>query len=150
MPESNDSLSKILSRANPVAASKNGDTPPADDGDALTLADMNGKTMRPANKNLTRLHVVDRQGKVRSFQYAHLDVESRFDGDTFILLFAGTKHYQVTVTGHGKRFWAAYDYCTLHRWPYLREAAGSMPEANEGDAVFTKIEIKDVTPRDHE
>ncbi len=148
MPESKDSLDEILQRVGgQKKPSKNGDSAPSDDTDAITFADMNGTAMRPANKNLTRLHIVTKDGKVRSFQYHYLDVESRFDGDTFTLLFVGSKHWQVTVKGRGKRFWAVYDYITLHRWPYLREETGSMPGAAEGEAVFTSIDIKDVTPQ---
>ena len=103
--------------------------------------------MPPANRNLTRIHIVDKAGRVRSFQYNHLDVESTCEGGTFTLTFAGTKHWRVTVKGHGKMFWAVYDYITLHRWPCLREASGSMPGANaDAEAVFTEIKIVDVTP----
>lgn len=40
---------------------------------------------------------------------------------------------------------------TLHRWPYLREATGSMPGAGAGDeTVLAEIKFTDVTPRDRE
>jgi hypothetical protein len=52
------------------------------------------------------------------------------------------------VKGRGKRFWSLYDYITMHRWSYLRVERDSMPSASEGDAVFTEIEITDITPRD--
>ena len=43
--------------------------------------------MRPANKPLTRMHVIKKDGSVRTFYYHFLDVESVFDGGTFTLFF---------------------------------------------------------------
>jgi hypothetical protein len=151
---SDDPLSTILKRQapGPPSLAPSAALPPdGPEPDALTIAQMDGDYagMRPATRNLTRLHVVLKDGKVRSFQYHFLDVESTFDGGAFILLFAGTKHWQITVKGHGPKFWAIYDSCTLHRWPYLREATMSMPGA-DGETVLTEIKIQDVTPRERE
>jgi hypothetical protein len=124
-----------------------------DEAESLTIAQMDGKysTMRPANKSLTRMHVVTRDGKVQSFQFHFLDVRSTFNGKEFVLHFVGTKHFQVTVKGYGPKFWAIYDYCTTHRWPYLREATGSMPgRGGDEETVLIEIEVKDVTPRERE
>ena len=86
MPESKDSLSRILSQTTPPK-------PPVEEAeqDALSIAEMDGRysSMRPANKNLTRLHVILRDGKVRSYQFAYLDAESTFDGNSFVVTFAG-------------------------------------------------------------
>lgn len=102
-----------------------------------------------ANKNLTRIHVILKDGKVRSFQYAFLDALSTYEGGAFTLMLAGVKHWQVTVQGHGKDFWRVYDLCTLHRLPYLREASGSMAGlAEKGETALASIDIKDVTPKD--
>jgi hypothetical protein len=143
-----NALSKILNGTATFPAPAEEDEP-----ESLTVAQMDGKysTMRPANKILTRLHVVDKSGKVRTFQFHFLDVESTFDGKSFTLLFVGTKHFQITVKGHGPKFWAIYDYCTTHRWAYLWEATGSMPAATgDGETVLTSIEIRDVTPRERD
>lgn len=140
-----DSLEKMLKRTGLP-----NDEPEAEDSEELTIAQMDGRysTLRPANKNLTRLHVILKDGKVRSYQYHFLDALSTFDGNTFTLVFAGVKHWQLTVKGHGPSLWRLYDLCTLHRLPYLREAAGSMPGiAGEGETVLTEIKIQDVTPR---
>jgi hypothetical protein len=48
------------------------------------------------------------------------------------------------VKGRGKGFWKAYDYVTLFRWPYIREAVRDFDK--EG-TVFTEIKITDVTPK---
>jgi hypothetical protein len=76
--------------------------------ESLSISQMDGiyASMPPANKNLTRLHVVKKDGKVHSYQYHFLDAESSFDGGTFTLLFAGVKHWQVEVRGHGPKFWS--------------------------------------------
>jgi hypothetical protein len=120
--------------------------PLAEEDEGMTIGQMDGRysTLRPANKPLTRLHVIDRSGRVRTFQYSHLDAESSFDGDTFTLVFAGTRRWRVAVSGHGKLFWAVYDYCTLHRWPYLREATRDFGDPTE--TVFTRIEITESAP----
>jgi hypothetical protein len=144
-----DNLSQLLSRKAQQAAQLPVTewVAPADE---ITIAGMNGQysNMKPADRNLTRIHFMDKTGRVRTFQYAYLDSESTFEGGTFTLIFTGVKHWLITVKGHGKSFWAIYDSITLHRWTYLREGSGSMPEANgEGETVFTKIEFKDITPK---
>ena len=67
------------------------------------------------------------------------------------MVFAGTKHWQVMVKGHGPKFSAILDYISLHRWTHLREATGSMPRAGgDGETVLTEIKIVDVTPKERE
>lgn len=124
--------------------------PPEGDSETLTLADLSSSAaLRPANRQLTRLHVLKADGKVHSFIYNHLDSNTVFDGDHFTLLFVGAKHWEVKVKGHGPKLWTIYDYITLFRWPFLREETGSMPGAGKGDdeTVFVEITIKDVTPK---
>ena len=151
MNDRKDSLDGLLSRMNGRPAPPGNDAPPPEpDGEELSLASMDGRysTLRPANKNLTRIHVILKDGKVRSFQFAFLDALSTYEGGAFTLLFAGVKHWAVTVKGHGRDFWRVYDLCTLHRLPYLREAAGSMAGlADKGETVLAEIKIQDVTPR---
>jgi hypothetical protein len=92
------------------------------EAEELAIDEKDGKdaSVRAANKNLTRLHIIDTAGKVRTFQYHFLDVDSTFDGGTFTLVFVGErKHWEVVVRGYGPKFWSVYDYITLHRLPYL-------------------------------
>ena len=141
MADEGDSLTKFFSRA---ALATDEAEPPETGHDGLALADLHAAAApRPAFRNLTRLHLVLRGGTVHTFQYAWLDAESTFDGRSFVLHFGGSRPQRVTVRGHGPRFWAAYDYVTLHRWPYLREATGSLPGAAGGDLVITGIAIED-------
>lgn len=141
-----DSLNRLLNKATPDAPAAYA-TEIVEESDAITIAEMNGK-LRPANKTLTRIHFVLKDGRVRSYQYAYLDSETTFDGNSFTLLFAGVKHHKITVTGHGPEFWRAYDLISLHRLPYLREATRGF--ADKSETVFTEIKIVDVTPRDNE
>jgi hypothetical protein len=161
MPDTNDdnpTLKRILSESVPKRPSSASPSPPPatvpdDDDDAITFAQMNGKysTLRPENKTIPRLHVVDKTGKVRSFQYVHLDSDSNFDGGEFSVVFAGTKHWKLTVKGHGKMFWRVYDYISLHRWPYIREEARDFGNGkDDGETVFTSIEFTDVTPKERD
>ena len=122
--------------------------PPAEEADGLTIAQMDGRysSLRPENKKLTRLHVIDRSGHVRTFQYAHLDAESTFDGNTFTLVFAGTRRWRVTVTGHGPLFWAAYGL--LHPAPLAVPSPRGDPRGlrQPGRTVFTRIVITAGSP----
>jgi hypothetical protein len=153
MNQSRDSLKDLLHGAKPKPKAE--DLPPEqeEESEELSIPQMNGKysTLRPANKTLTRVHVILKDGKVRSYQYVFLDALSTYDGNSFTLLFAGVKHWSVTVKGHGPNLWRVYDLCTLHRLPYLREASGSMPGlGDDGETVLTEIKIADVTPRGEE
>ena len=148
MQESNDNLSFLKQMATRQQLSES--TPASEESDAIAIAEMSGThAMRPAHRNLTRIHIVDKAGKVRTFQYNHLDAMSSYEGGGFVLTFAGTKHWQVTVKGSGAKLWSIYDSITLHRCPYLREASGSLPGA-DGETVLTSIEFKDITPRSEE
>ncbi len=52
------------------------------DTDELTIAQMYGRysSMPPAANNMTRVHVILKDGKVWSYQYAFLDALSTFEG----------------------------------------------------------------------
>jgi hypothetical protein len=113
--------------------------------EVLTLAQMDGsaETMRPADKEIARLHVILKDGSVRTFINDHLDVEHRFESGKFSLVFAGTKHWRIDV--EGRNLWQVFDYLTLRRWPYLREATRDF--AGDGETIITRIAIHDVTPQ---
>ena len=147
MNDRKDSLDGLLSKMGAKPAAKEEPTLEAD-GEELSIGQM-GMLIRPANKNLTRIHVVRKDGTVESFQYHYSDVKGMFKGSEFIIIFAGTKHWQLTVRGGGPEFWRAYDLITLHRLPYLREATENEAKfAEKKMTVFSSIEIKDVTPKD--
>ena len=124
--------------------------PPADpDGDeeSLDLGALSAETFpRPANKTLPRIHLMKADGSVVTMMYCELASHAAFKGGEFTLLFAGAKHWAVTVKGSGPKFWAVYDYITLARWPFVVEAARGF--GADGDTVFTELKITDVTPRE--
>ena len=125
-----------------------------DSDDVLAIQQMDGDYAKkmPANKTLTRIHVVLRDGTVETFQYHFLDVKSSFKGSEFEVIFAGTKHWKLTVKGHGKKFWWVYDMITLHRLPYLKEATDNEAKFSDKEqTMLTQIRITDVTPKpDHD
>lgn len=63
------------------------------------------------------------------------------------ILFAGVKHWEVTVNGSGPNFWKVFDYITLGRWPFIVEATRGF-KFSDADTVFDQILIKDVTPKE--
>lgn len=145
MPDTPDSLDRILRGARPKGQSDTVDLSLADDHDLLGMADMTGShTVRAASGKLTRLHVVLKDGTVQSFQYNFLDARSTFEGGAFKLLFAGVKRWEITVRGHGPDFWRVYDCCSLHRCPYLREAVRDFG-GDAADTVLMSITVSDVT-----
>jgi hypothetical protein len=150
-------LGEILHKTTPSKGSQGNGTPekPAGqqttsadaDPDELTIGQMDGKysTMRPGNKELARMHVILKDGSVQTFQFAHLDAKSVFNGQKFVLQFIGAKHWAVEI--EGRNIWRMYDYCTLKRWPYIREATRDFGQDEE--TVTTKVTITDITPRDN-
>ena len=143
MADSNGSL-EFLKRASlgPSPA------PPEEaDPETLSISQMDGKysTMRPANKNLTRLHVIHRDGSVESLQYHHIDAKSEFNGGSFTFLFSGAKLWELTV--EGRNLWRLYDYISLCRWPYIRVATRDFDEQGE---VVTAVRIKEIVIREGE
>ena len=147
--KSKDSLDGLLSRMNGKPAADR-EPPPEADGEELSIGQM-GAGVRPANKNLTRIHVVRKNGDVESYQYHYSDVKGVFKGSEFTVIFAGTKHWSLTVRGSGPDLWRAYDLITLHRLPYLREATDNEAKfAGKGETVFTSVEVRDVTPKGEE
>lgn len=121
--------------------------PAADDPETVSLAEMDGKyaRLRPDNQGVTRLHVVDRRGNVRSFQYVHLDSDGEFghdeNGQFFVVRFTwGTGSQRMEVTVRGRNLWRMYDYIQLHRWPYLRVADRDF--AGDKEPVVTSIDMQ--------
>ena len=143
MRDEKDSLKDITLR---MAKPKPEDEPPEqEDSDALTISQMNGhySTMRPANKILTRRHVIHKDGKVETLQFHHLDAKSVYDRESFTFLFSGAKLWELTV--EGRNLWRIYDYISLSRWPYIRVTARDFDEKGE---VVTAARIKEIVIRE--
>jgi hypothetical protein len=120
------------------------------DPEAVGIAELKQLPRRPENKPIARLHVVEENGDVRSFQYFHLDSGSKFVGNGFTLVFVGAKHYEVKVEGYGPKLWSIYDYCCLHRWRLLVAVHRGIAPEDKDATVLTKIKVTDITPRERE
>ncbi len=96
---------------------------------------------RAANKPLVSVHFIRPDGSIRSFQYRHLDSDSRFDHERITLRFLG---YQPTVVViEGQHLWRLYDYLHQDRTPWIMEAARNFPE--KGEPFVSKLTFIDVT-----
>ena len=92
MPDDNPHLRTVL-RAG-AADSNNGD----DDGGLPSLREGEYQAFaRPSNKPIHAIHFVDTKGEVRSFQYVHLDSDSRFAAEQITLRFLGMEPTLVTI-----------------------------------------------------
>lgn len=122
------------------------DPKPGEDDEALALDTMSMEALPlPSNKPLPRLHVMKNDGTVLTMMYHQLDSRgTRFNGGEFSLVFGDV---QVTVKGSGPKFWKAYDYITLCRWPYIVESARGH-KGDAGDTVFDQITVDDAPPRE--
>lgn len=132
-----------------------GSTGPAErDSEGISLADMDGRysTLRPTNHNIPRLHVVERSGTVHTYQYVHLQSDSSFaateNGQVFTLEFALTDQRLARITVEGRNLWRVFDYCTLHRWPYLKAADRDIAQGKE--PVITDIRIEEMVQEEDE
>ncbi len=116
----------------------------ASDPECLSLSQMDGQysKLRPSNKMLECLHVVDIKGEVVTLNYAFLDVRADFKPGEFTVIFAGTKHFRVTVTGNN--LWRIFNYVCSRRWAYLRVEPRRFEDKEE---AITSIDIQDITPK---
>jgi len=146
MQESRDSLTALLHGAK--VKPKPQEQPPEQDAESeeMTIASMDGKyaTMRPANKALTRIHIVHSDGKVETLYFHHIDAKSEYNGGSFTFLFSGAKLWELTV--EGRNLWRLYDYISLSRWPYIRVAHRDF--GGKDEEVFTAARIKDIVIRE--
>lgn len=140
MPEK-DSLKNILAGGKP----KPDEVETTADDEFLSLADMAGNPLRPANRTLTRLHVIHRDGTVETLFYHHIDAKAEYRGNSFTFLFSGARLWELTV--EGRNLWRMFDYISLSRWPFIRVATRDFDQDGE---VVTAVRIKDVTPRGEE
>jgi hypothetical protein len=101
---------------------------------------------RPANKHLVSIHFITPDGRVRSFQYRHLDSDTRFEHQQITLRFLGFR--ATTVVIEGQHLWQLYDYIHQDRIPFVREAARNFSE--EGKPFVSKIRFIDTAERDRQ
>lgn len=95
---------------------------------------------RPANKPLFSLHFVTPGGDVRSFQYAHLDSDSRYSGGAMRIRFVGAASLglpPIQILIEGRNLWTLYSYIHQHRTPWVLTAARDF--VANGEPIVTGV-----------
>lgn len=90
---------------------------------------------RPSNKPLYSLHFITPDGNVRSFQYVHLDSDSRYCAGKIVLRFMGTEPVNVVV--EGQNVWRLYDYIHQHRIAWIMQSSREF--AAKGTTVISRL-----------
>ena len=93
---------------------------------------------RPANKPVHSIHFISAKGTIRSFQYVHLDSDSRYSGGKIELRFMGLEPVKVVI--HGRNLWRLYDILHQHRTAWIVETVRDFQV--DGQAIVTKIEFE--------
>ncbi len=75
---------------------------------------------RPANKPIHSIHFINTKGEIRSFQYVHLDSDSRYFPEKIVLRFLGAEPVGITI--RGRNLWRLYDYIHQHRTAWVAES----------------------------
>jgi hypothetical protein len=103
-----------------------------------------------ANKPVYTLHCLKGAEGIFSFAYVQLDSHSTFKagehGQVITLKFAGSKIWEVTITGTNLR--ELYDGIHRHVIPWVRQSDRGFQAGADGDSLIMGIAIKDVTPRE--
>lgn len=104
---------------------------------------------RPANKAVYTLHCLLGKEGVLSFQFVQLDSHSEFrageHGQIIKLRFAGTKIWEVTITG--LNLWRLYDLLGQHRMAWIRKSDRGFAAEKDGEPLIFGIDIKEI-PRE--
>lgn len=95
----------------------------------------------PANKPQVSLHFITPDGRVRTFQYRHLDSDTSFEPEKITLRFLGFRPIMVVI--EGQHLWQLYDniHRDLCRW--VRQAPREFAE--EGQPIVRKFTFVDLT-----
>jgi len=102
---------------------------------------------RPSNKPLFSLHFVTPAGDVRSFQYHHLDSDSRYSGGAMRIRFVGSLSLglpAVQVLIEGRNLWALYNYLHQHRMPWILTASRDF--VAEKETIVTSVTFTELRP----
>lgn len=84
---------------------------------------------RASHKPLVSLHFITPDGCIRSFQYRHLDSDSRFEHQKITLRFLGFRPTMVII--EGQQLWQLYDYIHQDRMAWVMQAAREFREKDE-------------------
>ncbi|MFO0958262.1 MAG: hypothetical protein U0800_12685 [Isosphaeraceae bacterium] len=101
---------------------------------------------RAANKPVYTLHCLLGAEGCRSFQYVQLDSNSEFKagehGQIIKLRFAGTKIWEITITG--LNLWRLYDGIHRHVIPWVRKSDRGFAAGGDGETSIMGISIKEI------
>ena len=129
-------LRSVLNPAVPVAEDESG-LPSLKDGEYQPHA-------RPSNKPVYAIHFVSPGGDVRSFQYVHLDSNSRFSAERITLAFMGIEPVRVEIAG--RNLWRLYDYIHQHRMPWVMIAGRDFTQDRQTivtGVIYTSINTEE-------
>jgi hypothetical protein len=124
----------ILSTAPEADADDDSGLPSLHEGEYQAFA-------RASNKPVYAVHFVTPAGDVRSFQYAHLDSDSRYEASRLTLKFMGMEPVRVTI--EGRNLWRLYDYLHQHRMPWVMIATRDL--AVDGQPIVIRINYATVS-----
>jgi hypothetical protein len=99
---------------------------------------------RPANKPVHSIHFISAKGTIRSFQYVHLDSNSRYYPEKIELRFMGMEPVRVTISG--RNLWRVYDHVHQHRTAWVAEATRDF--AADSECLISKVEFEVVSGPD--
>jgi hypothetical protein len=139
-------LADVLSRRKSVPQRESHDDQTSDESLLPDSAHGYMAHSRPANKPLYTLHCILGKEGYRSFQYVHLDSDSRFavegKGQVIRLRFSGSKTTAVTI--RGRNLMRLFDYVHQHRTAWVMQIEAGRDFAADGETVVTAIEIEEV------
>jgi hypothetical protein len=100
---------------------------------------------RPSNHAQPAIHFLACDGSARTFQYMHLDSDSRFIPSTekctrIILRFMGAMPVEVVI--EGRNLWPLYNYITLHRMAWAWELPAKRDFEGKDKPVINAIRFK--------
>jgi len=105
---------------------------------------------RPGNKLLPSIHFILRDRSIRTFQYMHLESNSRFEplpqgkGQRLTFRFASSSAVGVVI--EGRNLFRLYDYITLHRMAWVCELDEGRDFEDEKAAVIRSFKFDETKP----
>jgi hypothetical protein len=141
--QDNDRLKEILGARNGVVEAE------ADDSELPDLKAPYRAHARAANKAVYSLHCLKGAEGCVSFQNVNLDSHSTFraekEGQIIVLRFAGTKIWEVTISG--LNLWRLYDLLMQHRMSWISKSDRGFAAGSDGEPLIWGIDIKE-SPRE--
>jgi hypothetical protein len=100
---------------------------------------------RPSNKEEPAIHFMGRDGSARTFQYMHLDSDSRYvpsteTGSRLVFRFMGAVPVEVVISG--RNLWPLYNYIALHRMGWAWELPAKRDFEGKDKAVVNSITFR--------